>query len=148
MKLKDAMQQQADVICKTESEKTIVIAILEANGISLKSNNHKGIPCKISLFQCSEYDINTCNHTLYKEIPALNFIYDNGELLKLKTHNMNREDILRSEETAKLVNEFIGKSPIQPTYITWQQFVEQKLNEGKFKTEAIVVKELSRKILK
>lgn len=52
---------------------------------------------------------------------------------------ITREEILKSEETAKLVNEFIGKSPIQPRNITWKEFVETKLNEGKFKTEDGVI---------
>jgi hypothetical protein len=45
---------------------------------------------------------------------------------------ITRDQILQSEETAKLVNEFL-KPPFVTT--TWKEFVETKLNEGKFKTE-------------
>ena len=55
---------------------------------------------------------------------------------------MNREEILRSTDTAKLIAEFIRFAHDQQlphTTSVWKQFAEHKLNEGKFKTEDGVV---------
>ena len=54
---------------------------------------------------------------------------------------ITREEILQSEETAKLVAEWVNTAFYNPQ-IEWQQFVETKLNEGKFKTEDNVFVEI------